>query len=101
MSLRQGHHEPLISYQTYTRIQERLKGTAKAPARKDISADFPLRGFILCDDCSRPLTANWSKSKTGARHAYYICRNKACVSHGKSIRRDDLEKDFEGLLQAM
>ena len=65
VSLRKGHHEGLISYAHYTRIQERLKAPHKAAARKDVSADFPLRGFIVCGDCDNPLTANWSKSKTG------------------------------------
>jgi hypothetical protein len=57
VGLRKGQHEGLISFETFGRIQARLTSTAKAPARKDISADFPLRGFILCNDCGKPLTA--------------------------------------------
>ncbi|MEM9100565.1 MAG: recombinase zinc beta ribbon domain-containing protein [Pseudomonadota bacterium] len=101
VSLRKGHHEPLISYETHLRIQERLRGTAKAPARKDISADFPLRGFITCDDCNTPLTACWSKSKTGKKHPYYLCPTKGCPSYRKSIRRDTLEGAFETLLRKL
>lgn len=41
-----GKHEGLISLETYEKIQERLNGAAYAPARKDINADFPLRGFV-------------------------------------------------------
>ncbi|MEL6362727.1 MAG: recombinase family protein [Pseudomonadota bacterium] len=98
---REGKHEGLISYTTFQKIQDRLNGMAKAPARQDINADFPLRGFILCDDCQKPLTARWSKSKTGKRHPYYLCPNKACVSYRKSIRRDVLEADFEALLKGL
>ena len=58
--MRKGRHDGLVGFETYEKIQARLKGTAKAPARKDINADFPLRGFILCNDCSKPLTACWS-----------------------------------------
>ena len=101
VSLRKGHHEALISLETFERIQERLKGGAKAPARKDINADFPLRGFILCNDCGKPLTACWSRSKTGAKHPYYLCPTKGCPSYRKSIRRDVLEGEFEQLLQAL
>ncbi|MEM1275317.1 MAG: recombinase zinc beta ribbon domain-containing protein [Pseudomonadota bacterium] len=101
VSLRKGHHEPLISYETHLRIQERLRGTAKAPARKEISADFPLRGFITCDDCNTPLTACWSKSKTGKKHPYYLCPTKGCPSYRKSIRRDTLEGAFETLLRKL
>ncbi len=96
-----GKHEGLISIETYQRIQDRLKGGAKAPSRKDVESDFPLRGFVLCGDCEKPLTASWSKSKTGKKHPYYLCFNKACESNRKSIPRDKLEGDFEKLLQAL
>ncbi|WMS43118.1 recombinase family protein [Acuticoccus sp. MNP-M23] len=100
VSLRPGKHEGLISFATFERIQARLKEGAKAPARKDINADFPLRGFILCDDCERPLTACWSKGKT-KRYPYYLCSTKGCASYRKSIARADLEGDFEALLHAL
>jgi hypothetical protein len=35
--LRKEHHEPLIKFSTYERIQARLKSGANAPARKDIN----------------------------------------------------------------
>lgn len=44
VGLRKGHHEPLISFATHERILAQLKGTAQAPARKDINEDFPMRG---------------------------------------------------------
>lgn len=101
VGLRKGQHEGLISFEDFEKIQARLKGTAKAPARKDINADFPLRGFILCNDCSKPLTACWSKSETGKKHPYYLCPTKGCASYRKSIRRDDLEGAFETLLRKL
>ncbi len=99
--LRKGHHKGLISLETYQKIQDRLKGGVKSPMRKDINEDFPLRGFVVCGDCERPLTACWSKSKTGKKHPYYLCHNRACASHRKSIRRDQVEGDFEDLLLAL
>ncbi|MFM1816343.1 MAG: hypothetical protein RLZ98_3038, partial [Pseudomonadota bacterium] len=101
ISLRQGKHEGLISLETFQKIQDRLKGGAKVPARADINADFPLRGFIVCGDCHKPLTACWSKSKTGKRHPYYMCHNVSCESARKSIRRDDLEGEFAALLRTL
>jgi hypothetical protein len=68
VSRRPGKHEGLISIATVERIQERLHEGAKAPARKDINFDFPLRGFILCDDCGKPMSSCWSKSSTGVKH---------------------------------
>ncbi len=98
VSLRLGRHEGLISFETFQKIQERIKGKTKAAARKDISADFPLRGFITCGDCNNPLTSCWSTSKTGKKHPYYMCFKKDCESHRKSIPRDKLEGEFEVLL---
>lgn len=98
VSRRKGQHEGLISYEAFEKIQARLRGTAKAPARKDINADFPLRGFVLCNDCGKPLTACWSTGKSGTKHPYYLCPTKGCASYRKSIRRDVLEGDFERIL---
>ncbi len=101
IALRKGHHEGLIKYETFEKIQTRLKEGARAPARKDINEDFPLRGFVQCGDCEKPLTACWSKSKTGKKHPYYLCHNKGCISHRKSIPRDHMESEFETILQSM
>lgn len=101
VSLRKGHHEALISFETYERMQQRLTEGAKAPARKDINADFPLRGFVLCDDCGNPMTSCWSKSRTGKKHPYYMCHTKGCPSCRKSIRKAQIEDEFEALLRGM
>lgn len=98
---RKARHEPLISLQTFEAIKARRKSVAYAPARKDISADFPLRGFVTCGDCEKPYRSGWSKSSTGKRHAYYLCQTKGCESYGKSIRRDDLEEGFATLLERL
>lgn len=99
-SLRKGQHEGLISFETFEKIQARLKGTAKAPARKDISEDFPLRGFVLCNDCEKPLTACWSQGKK-QKYPYYLCPTKGCPSYRKSIKREVLEGEFEDVLQSL
>ncbi len=97
VSLRKGQHEGMVSYETFCRLQERLKTRAHAPARKDLNKDFPLRGAVSCE-CGNALTACWSKSRTGKRHAYYLCQNRKCEYKGKSIRKDVLEGEFEALL---
>ena len=101
VSLRKGHHQGLIDYTTYQKIQTRLEEGVKAPARSDINADFPLRGFVTCADCDKPLTACWSKSKTGKKHPYYQCFNKACVSARKSIPRAKIEGEFDQIMRAL
>ena len=101
VNLRPGHHEALISFETYQTIQRRLQERAKVPARANLNMDFPLRGFVTCGDCGHPLTACWSKSKTGARHPYYLCFQKGCKSYRKSIRRDVLEGEFEAIVKQL
>ena len=100
ISFRKGHHEPLISVATHQRILDRLNGVNRAPSRKLLNQDFPLRGFVCCDDCKEPLTACWS-SGTHARYAYYLCPRRGCASYGKSIRREAIEGEFETLLQSV
>ena len=79
------------------------RGTARlvARARKDIAADFPLRGFVLCGDCGRPMTACWSVGRWKNRFAYYLCAHKGCVSYRKSVRRQVLESEFGELLKRL
>ena len=101
VSLRKGHHEGLIDLVTFEKMQSRLQEGAKAPARKDINAEFPLRGFVSCGDCERPLTACWSKSKTGKKHPYYLCFTKGCPSYRKSIPRDRLEGEFDEIVRSL
>ena len=97
---RQGQHEPIVSPQTFQRIQERLNGGSYAPRQRNLNEDFPLRGFVECADCGTPLTACWSKG-SHQKHPYYLCPKKGCASYGKSIRRAKIEGEFEALLTSI
>ncbi|GMV84114.1 MAG: hypothetical protein AMXMBFR7_52980 [Planctomycetota bacterium] len=101
VALRRGHHEPLISFETFKKIQSRLSARANVPARKDLDADFPLRGAVACNCCGSPLTACWSRGRHGGRFPYYLCFKTGCPSYRKSIRRDVLERDFEELVKRL
>lgn len=98
--LTKGVHEPLISWETFQRIQERLEEKAHAPIRKDIKDDFPLRGFVTCAACDHPMTAYWAKGRN-KHYAYYQCFKKGCVERGKAIAREKVETAFEALLRQM
>lgn len=96
--LRKGRHQGLIDFQTFERIQKRLDDVSYAPARADMSADFPLRGAVACGECGKPLTGYYSTSKTGLKHAYYMCFARGCPRCRKSIPRQKIENEFVGLL---
>jgi site-specific DNA recombinase len=95
-----GHHEALISLQTYEKIQERLNGKVKVYDRQDIREDFPVRGFVVCKSCSKLYTASWTTKKKGTyKIGYYRCTSGECVFKNKSISAVALHKDFESLLR--
>jgi len=98
--LRKGQHEGLVSLATWKCVRERLTETPKAPFRKDIATDFPLRGFVRCADCCRPMTAAWSKGSTRS-YPYYLCDTRGCVSYRKSIRRDLIEDGFAEIARTL
>ena len=98
--LHPGKHEPLISFETWRRVQERLNGKPVAPIRKDTNVDFPLRGFVTCACCGVPMTAAWSKGRN-ARYPYYFCQQRTCQERRKSIRGDRMEAEFEALLHEL
>jgi site-specific DNA recombinase len=100
ISLLQGKHEPFISFETWQKIQVRIKEKAKAPARKDISEDFPLRGIVSCACCNHPMTSAWSQGRS-RKYAYYFCQNKACKLNRKSIKRDLIESKFDTFLKKL
>ena len=93
-------HEPLISLEMFEKIQQRRSGKPKAAARKNLNEDFPLRGFVLCDDCQKPLTARWSKGRLN-KYPYYLCQTKTCESYGKSIPRDKLEGEVGDIIKSL
>ncbi len=87
-----GHHDSLISVETFEKVQERLQGIAKAPHRKRIA----LRGFVCCADCGTPLRSSYSTGRSKS-YAYYL----TCDSYGKSIARDKVEGDVGAMIKTL
>jgi site-specific DNA recombinase len=95
---RPGFHKPLISNDTYELNQKRLSGKGLTNRiRLDITPDFPLRGLIACDHCDGGhITGYWSKKH---KYQYYGCQNKLCPRYMKTIRKENVEKQFIKLLK--
>jgi len=100
LPLRKANHEGLITLETYERNQAKLSGKAYAPARADVSEDFPLRGYVVCGECCHPLTASWSKGRNNT-YPYYSCRHRGCEMWGKSVARAKIEEAYEALLRSI
>ena len=90
-----GTHEVFIDEHVFYQCQKLIKKSNKGDniSAKRVNETFPLRHFVLCPSCNRPLTACMSKSKSGKKYPFYKCYNKEC--HGlKSISKDKLEDEF-------
>src|SRR6185503_5166921 len=95
---KKGQHEGFISYETYLAVQDRLTSKAKPRLRKDYDSDFPIRGFVLCFECRKPMTSFWGKGN-GGKYAYYKCKKEDCSRKNNTIRSEVLEKEFDKLLR--
>ncbi|MBC5862880.1 recombinase family protein [Flavobacterium turcicum] len=70
----QGQHVPLISESVFYDAQDVLDGRKQhRRTTSTVHPEFPLRGFLICPNCGKLLTA--SKSKGRSQHYYYYhCR---------------------------
>jgi hypothetical protein len=97
-----GNHTHLTTEEIFYKCQKRFrkidKGENIAKGRGDEA--FPLRHFVVCATCKRPLTASFSTGKMGNKFPYYRCYNKACTSR-KTIAKKTLEDEFLGYLKVI
>jgi hypothetical protein len=90
-----GSHTPLITVDVFNECQKQLRKFNKNHniSMSQPNESFPLRHFILCGFCSRPLTASFSTGKSGRKFPYYRCYNKNCESP-KSVAKKFIEREF-------
>jgi len=86
-----GDFEPLVDEAMFYRVQAVLHGRIMvAGPRQRNHPDFPLRGFVRCEPCARPLTGSWSKGRNG-HYAYYHCQ---CQCRAVNVSKVKLEGAF-------
>jgi len=92
-----GTFDALVTEELFQQVQDTLNGRrgARPTRHHKINAEFPLRGFLLCSKCGRPLTAGFAKGK----YATMWCWVTGC--RGFTARREKLEGDFVNLLHTM
>jgi len=89
-----GDFEPIVSEDVFGRVQARLAGrTPEARTYARSHPDFPLRRFVRCGSCHRPMTGSRSRGRS-SQHAYYHCTH----CHGVRSRKADFEQAFTDLL---
>jgi len=98
--LTKGNHPAIITWETFQRNAARLAEGSQGHQKTASLDDFPLRGTIACAACGHPMTGYWAKGRS-KRYAYYECFQKGCDQRRKSIKRADVDKDFQALLTAL
>ena len=94
-----GDFEPLVDEATFYRAQAVLAGrVVVAGPRPRNHPDFPLRNFVRCEACGRPLTGSWSKGRTDY-YAYYHCRGGCRTVNITKAKLEELFVEELGRLQ--
>ena len=94
-----GDFEPLVSEKVFYRVQAILDGRLEITApRQRRDPDFPLRGYVRCEACGKPLTASWSKGRSDY-YAYYHCRPGCRAVNIAKTKLEDLFVEELGRLQ--
>ena len=86
-----GIHEPIITKRLFNKVQEVLKQKKKKHhvTHNKVNEKFPLKGFLLCPKCNKPLTASTSKGRS-KHYSYYHCISP-CVGR---YTIEEAEKSF-------
>ncbi len=97
----EGKHEAIISRDTYELNQTLLhgKGRSTGKIRLKINPDYPLKGLVLCPNCTKPLYASAPKTGAGGKSPRYHCSRKPCKGLYKSVKASVMHEDFADMLQ--
>ncbi|NQU83406.1 MAG: recombinase zinc beta ribbon domain-containing protein [Parcubacteria group bacterium] len=96
-----GLHEKTTTEEIFYKCQKLLgkkEENTKNKYKNKNNEHFPLRHFVICSKCGRPLTAAFSRGRHGGYFPYYRCYNKNCNSK-RSISKKILEDSFLLLLK--
>ncbi len=94
-----GDFEPLISQELFDRVQAILTGKRKTVRPKLRNhPDFPLRHFVRCGACGKPMTGSRTTGRN-RKYSYYHCRTKSCGQ--VRVRTGELESAFLELLGSL
>jgi site-specific DNA recombinase len=78
-----GLHKPIITKELFEKVQDILNGRKRDLHAFEYQKDiYPLRGYLQCKQCGRPLTASASTGKMGGKFHYYHCQ-KGCKERFK------------------
>ncbi len=74
-----GHVEPLVDWDAYQRIQEKIRTSSSPKLNQPIvyfREEFPLKKVLFCPKCLIAMTAYNTKGRHGKTYGYYDCPKK-------------------------
>lgn len=94
-----GRHEPIVDQRVFDNVQLVLTGKRPVLAPYTMNReDLPLRRFLHCNDCGKPLTGGNSRGGNGKTHSYYFCHR---CRPSRSVKAEKAEGEFVALLNAL
>lgn len=103
----EGQHfnEAVTDLETFQRVQHRLSSTSRSRKGITITVEnetYPLKRFVLCPNCQKPLYASGPQTGGGKSHSpRYHCARKSCIGLVPSIKADTANQLFAELLKDM
>ncbi|AWW33175.1 recombinase family protein [Echinicola strongylocentroti] len=94
----EGKHEGIISESLFLDVQDVLSGRKRMKRKRAVKVisheKFPLRGFLICHKCGRPLTGSASKSSKGGYYHYYHCLSSCGVRFRTEVVNKAVRKEL-------
>jgi site-specific DNA recombinase len=95
-----GNFPPLVEQDVFDKVQAVLAGKRpRLTAYQKNHPEFPLRRFVQCGCCGKPLTGAFVLGRAKRRYGYYHCHNKTC--RRLSVRKEQLEGAFLTYLERL
>ncbi len=91
-----GTHEPLVSRETWQRVQQLLDARAENHTRK-VKHDFPYTGLVYCGHCGCVLVGELKKR----RYVYYHCTGNRGKCPEPYTRQEVLCGEFANVLREL
>jgi site-specific DNA recombinase len=94
-----GKHIPMVGREDFARVQQIISGRSRSIPHQRERSEFPLRGLVRCPNCSRYMTAGFSRGRS-QRYPYYRCGNTVC-ENGTSHPVQRVHEQFETFLSTL
>ena len=88
-----GLHPPIVSENLFRQANDYLDGRVpKFDFKTDKTELYPLKGFMVCKDHKRTLTAYKCQSRSKQWHHYYLCTHSKCTRFRVDWAHDQIKK---------